>query len=401
MSLPVPSTRRDRAIEVTAVVLLALAALWSVQLAYAGGGDRTSAGLVWAVTGLQLAATAALVLLGRRPVPVAVAVAAVVVAGLVPALVSDSTLVARFTGVNLWPPLALSTAVIGLRRQAPERRALAFWVLVLASTVLAARPWHPTWLVTPIGLLHTAVPALLGLYLVARWQMVHALRERAEHAEREQLLLADRARAQERNRLASELHDSVAHRVNLMVLQAGALRLTSTDPATRNAAETLRATGCQALEELSDLLGMLRPGETGTEEPAGVSSDDLATLVADSRAVGLPVILDEAGDPGLASPLVRRTVYRVVQEALTNVHKHASGARVTVTTRYRADRVDVAVHNAAGTGAHADLPGTGTGLPGLRRRVETIGGSLSAGAADDGGFRLDATMPSHVTAGDG
>ncbi|GAA1328893.1 sensor histidine kinase [Actinocatenispora thailandica] len=400
-----------------AVVLLAAAALGSVPLALDGAADPAALATVWLVTGLQLAATPAVLLLRTRPVAAAVLVAAVVVAGLLPTLVAPTAPLLRYTGVNLWPPLALSTVVIGLRLGAPQRRAVPVWVLIAAGTVLAARPWQPTWVDTPIGLLHTAVPALLGLYLAARVQMVRTLRERAELAERERVLLTERARAGERTRLAAELHDSVAHRVNLMVLQAGALRMTSPDQPVRDAAEALRVTGCQALEELSDLLGVLRRGPDRTERPdeavlpAGPGlpvgpPGELAALVADSRAVGLPVELDQAGDPALASPVVRRTAYRVVQEGLTNVHKHAPGAPVTVTVRYRTDQVHLIVHNGQSPGPAAggvDLAGTGTGsgIAGLRGRLDAIGGSLRAGPTGHGGFQLDARMPSHVSTSTG
>jgi signal transduction histidine kinase len=248
------------------------------------------------------------------------------------------------------------------------------------------------------------VAAELGLYLAGRWQVMDALRERAEQSERARLLLADRARAEERARLAAELHDSVAHRVSLMVLQAGALRLTSPDQPTREAAEHLRATGCQALAELSELLGVLRRPEAPavtTVRPQPVDAE-LAELVAESGAVGLPVALDEDGDPAVLAPVVRRTVYRIVQEALTNVHKHAPGAAVEVSARYGGERVVVRVRNEpAGVPAGAvALPttGGGTGLLGLRRRVEAIGGSLRAGRAGDGGFTLEATMPARENA---
>ncbi|BCJ32242.1 sensor histidine kinase [Actinocatenispora sera] len=393
-----------------AALLLAVAALGSVPLALVGTVGPAQLTTVWLVTGLQLLAAPAVVLLRTRPVAAAVVVAAVVVVGLLPTVVAPTAVLLRFTGVNLWPPLALSTVVIGLRLTAPQRRAVPVWVLIGVATVLAARPWQPTWAGTPVGLLHTAVPALLGLYLAGRVQMVRTLRERAELAERERVLLTERARAAERNRLAAELHDSVAHRVNLMVLQAGALRMTSPDPPVRDAAEALRSTGCQALEELSDLLGVLRrtgaDGDPARSVPTAEAPGDLAALVDDSRAVGLPVELDLAGDPALASPIVRRTAYRVVQEGLTNVHKHAPGAPVTVTVRYRTDQVALSVHNGRSSGAvpgGVDLAatGTGSGIAGLRGRLDAIGGSLRAGPTGHGGFHLDARMPSHVSSSAG
>jgi signal transduction histidine kinase len=405
-------TGRRAARDGAAVALLLLAAVGSVPLAQLDAGPEHGPALVlvWAIAGLQLLATPVVLAQRRWPIGVAALVAAVVVAGLVPLAVTSYPLVVRFSTVNLWPPLALSGAVIALRRHAPGRRAGGVWALVAVATVLAARPWQPSWSVTPVGLLHTAVPVLLGMYLAGRWQMLDALRERAEQSERERRLLADRARAEERAHLAAELHDSVAHRVSLMVLQAGALRLTSPDQPTRDAAEHLRATGCQALEELRDLLGVLRdPARPDPGDVPGAGRDDavgkregpvdvgLGELVEQSRAVGFPVTLDEVGDATSLSPVVRRTVYRIVQEALTNVHKYAPGAGVDVTARYGGDRVVVRIRNQAAeppaAGIGLPVTGGGTGLLGLRRRVEAIGGALQAGPDDEGGFRLDATMP--------
>jgi signal transduction histidine kinase len=244
------------------------------------------------------------------------------------------------------------------------------------------------------------VSALLGMYFNARRSLVAELTGRAERAERERLLLAEQARADERIRLASEMHDVVTHRINLMVLQAGALRVSSSDPAARAAAEELRVAGCQALAELRDLVGVLRAGDQahrGTtdapEEPG------LESLVDDSRAVGLAVRLAEDGDPAVVAPTVRRTLFRVVQESLTNVHKHAPGADATVSVHYGRDSVRATVSNTPPRRpADADLTaaGGGNGLAGLRHRVEVVGGTLTAGPSPDGGFGVSATLPVYV-----
>jgi signal transduction histidine kinase len=193
------------------------------------------------------------------------------------------------------------------------------------------------------------------------------------------------------------MHDVVTHRVSLMVLQAGALRMTAPDRATRQAAEDLRVTGCQALDELRDLVGILRAHPDGDETP---SIPDLAVLVAESVKVGTPAELTEEGDPALASPLVGRTTYRIVREALTNVRKHAPGARVTVHVSYGDAQVQLAVRNTPAPSAvdRSGLAGTGSGLgiASLRQRVELVHGTLRAGPAPDGGFCLEATLPAYV-----
>jgi signal transduction histidine kinase len=192
------------------------------------------------------------------------------------------------------------------------------------------------------------------------------------------------------------MHDVVTHRVSLMVLQAGALRVTATDEATRQAAEELRAAGAQALDELRDLVGILRAAPDGAESP---STEGLAALVAESTGVGTPAKLIEEGDPALASPVVGRTAYRIVREALTNVRKHAPGANVVVRVSYDPAQVRLTVQNTPPVGEQSSaLAGTGSGLgiANLRQRVELVGGTLHCGRTEDGGFSLEATLPAYV-----
>jgi hypothetical protein len=142
--------RRSAVLDGAATVVLVLAALGSVPLAYLHAGPRhgPAAVLVLAVTGLQLAATPVVLVQRRWPVGGAVVLAAVVVAGLVPLALAPYPLVVHFSTVNLWPPLALSGAVITLRRHAPGQRAAPLWALIAVATALAARPWQPSWACT-------------------------------------------------------------------------------------------------------------------------------------------------------------------------------------------------------------------------------------------------------------
>jgi signal transduction histidine kinase len=274
------------------------------------------------------------------------------------------------------------------------------WLMIGITTVVACRPWEPSALARTVGVMVVLLlPALLGNY-------VRGLTDRVERAERQQHRLAEQARVEERVRLAAEMHDVVTHRISLMVLQAGALGVTAGDPETRAAAEDLRAAGCQALEELRDLVGVLRasPGEAAEDvlmPRAGGQAEvpDFAELCAESESVGVPVRLEQSGDAQLASPVVARTVYRIVQESLTNVRKHAPGADATVRVRYTSDQVRLVVRNGAperGGDAGLTASGSGTGLLGLRQRVELVSGSLAAGPTEDGGFEVDATLPAYV-----
>jgi signal transduction histidine kinase len=356
--------------------------------------------LAWVLLGVQAAACASLVVRRRAPLTVVAILAAFTL--LVTLVISPADLLTPANPGNVWAPFATALAAYGPVFYLRDRRVT--FVALTVLTVVAARPWEFSLTIVSIALLRTAVGPLLALYFGARRRLVQALTERAERAERERHLLAEQARAQERARLAGEMHDVVTHRVSLMVLQAGALQMTAPDEPTRRAAEELRAAGCQALDELRDLVGILR---TAPSDDEAVAPPDFAALVAESTSVGTPAELVEEGDPALASPVVGRTAYRVVREGLTNVRKHAPGAHVTVRIGYDETQVQVSVSNTAPTrpadGALArppgsELAGTGSGLgiAGLRQRVELVHGTLQAGSTAEGGFCLLVTMPAYV-----
>jgi signal transduction histidine kinase len=295
---------------------------------------------------------------------------------------------------NVWAPFGTVLAAYGPFYYCQNRRTAFAAVGVL--TAIVARIWEPSVTVIMIGVLRTAAGPLLALYFSARHEMLQALRERAERAEQERYLLAEQARADERARLAGEMHDVVTHRVSLMVLQAGALGITAADNATRRAAEELRAAGCQALDELRDLVGILRTAPEGDQVP---STSGLAALVAESAAVGSPAELIEEGNPALASPVVGRTAYRIVREALTNVRKHAAGAQVRVQVSYGESQVRLSIRNTPPASRNGgDLAATGSrlGIASLRQRIELVDGTLTAGPTPDGGFCLEATLPAYI-----
>lgn len=298
-------------------------------------------------------------------------------------------------------PIA-STIVCGnLVRLLPRREALT---LAGILAVLASRPWEPRWDTLPFGLLATVTPVAISLYVQARAQLVQSLRDRAERAERERELLAERARAEERRRLAGEMHDVVTHRLSLMVLHAGALGVSTKDSKVAESAEEIRTAGREALQELRDLVGVLRGEGELPGRRAEADAPDPARLIAESRAAGMQVEYFVDGPADRISPTVGRTAYRVVQEALTNIRKHAPGARVRIELHYGEDGLRLRVHNGAPT-ARPDpaLAGTGSGsgLLGLRQRVDLIGGSLAAGPEDGGGYRVDAILPAYVPTAEG
>jgi signal transduction histidine kinase len=358
-------------------------------------------GLAWGLLVAQ--GLTDLSLVARRRAPLAVVAIFTVFTLAVTLLVSPFHALDPAVDGNLWGPLgAIVASYAPVRLADNRRRAVAAFAAIGVLAVVTARPWQqPSAAVITVGVLRILLGPLVAMYVVTRRRLVQALTERAERAEREQHLLAEQARAEERARLAGEMHDVVTHRVSLMVLQAGALRVTAPDERTRQAAEELRAAGCRALDELRDLVGILQTTSDGDQAPeeAHPSTAELAALAEESTAVGLPTELVEDGDPRLASPVVGRTVYRIVREALTNARKHAPGARVTVRVRYDPDEVRLEVRNTPPTRpVDAGLVGTGSemGLASLRRRVELVHGTLRAEPVPDGGFRVEATLPAYV-----
>src|SRR6516162_3262475 len=348
--------------------------------------------LAWAMLALQALADASLV--ARRRAPMLVIAILTGFTLLISLLISPAGALTPAHAGNVWAPYGTVLAAYGPFYYRKDRRAA--YAAVGMMTLIVARVWDPSVAVITTAVLRTAVGPLLALYFNARREVLQGLRDRAERAERERYLLAEQARAEERARLAGEMHDVVTHRVSLMVLQAGALSVTATDDTTRQAAEELRAAGVQALDELRDLVGILR---TSAEEDPAPPAAGLAALADESTAVGTPAELAEHGDPALASPVVARTVYRIVREALTNVRKHAPGAHVLVQVDYGESQVQVSVTNTPVASAPVTglaSTGSGLGIAGLRQRIELVHGTLRAGPTPDGGFCLAATLPAYV-----
>ncbi|MEU0037796.1 MULTISPECIES: histidine kinase [unclassified Streptomyces] len=284
---------------------------------------------------------------------------------------------------------------------------------------------------TAIGM--TAPPVLLGLYVGARRRLMESLRERADSLERELQLLAERAeeraewaRNEERTRIAREMHDVVAHRVSLMVVHAAALQAVARkDPekAVRNAA-LVGDMGRQALTELREMLGVLRTGDGLASRPQpvplaavgmaaaaaasraaddpgdGPSLAELDELVGQSAAAGMVVALSVEGDTRPYAPEIEQTAYRVVQEALTNVHKHAAGAKTYVRLAHRVSEIAMQVENECppepGAVSAVRLPSGGNGLLGMKERVAALGGVFVSGPTDAGGFRVSAVLPAQA-----
>ena len=204
---------------------------------------------------------------------------------------------------------------------------------------------------------------------------------------------AKRAVAEERQRIARELHDVVAHSVSVMTVQAGAVRrlLHPEQERERLALETIEATGREALTEMRRLVGLLREQGATPEFAPQPSMRAVDVLVGTVREAGLPVELDVEGEPRELPPGVDLAAYRVIQEALTNALKYAGPASAWVTVRWRESELELEIANDGRTEASGD--GGGHGLAGLRERVSLVGGSIESGPREGGGFVVRAHLP--------
>ena len=245
-----------------------------------------------------------------------------------------------------------------------------------------------------------------ALFVVA-WLVGYALRDRAERGEaaEERALRAEREResaarvavAEERARMARELHDVVAHAVSVMVLQVGAVRHRL--PSASEEGEALRnveQAGRTALTEMRRMLGALRQGDDLLELVPQRGLDDLESLATDVRAAGLDVRLHREGERVALPRSLDLSAYRIVQEGLTNALKHSGGRRADVTVAYAPERVRIEVRD-DGPGGYAQNDGLGHGLGhgliGIGERVKAYGGDMSAFTATSGGFVLRASLP--------
>ncbi len=348
----------------------------------------------------------ALLLRRRLPGPVAALEAAMVVT----LALSHTPLKATFLAVLV---SAYSAAVYGSRLLARALLVAAIVALVGLGIpeVLGAGKWLGAHL--PVPVIVAATGALL-LGLVVRTQLQTRTAHIAALAERAELLAAGQAESErramlaERLRIAREMHDIVAHHISVVVIQAqGAQRVVDADPArAKTAMADVERVSRTALEEMRRLLGLLRTGEPADPaDPAGLSESegsyvpplglaDIDALADGLRGTGLGISVIRRGEPHAIPDDVGLTVYRIVQESLTNVLKHAGPAEVTVELEF-GDQIEVTVTD-DGHGASAALsavPGAGRGTVGMRERVTAAGGDLRTGPRPGGGYRVHVTIP--------
>ncbi len=321
------------------------------------------------------------------------------------------------------PYVALALAVAA-DAVMPDNRALFLPVVIVLYTVASRTPWrvgavagssvavvtivagvarggsaindHGSLFGYAIGCTASCAAAVaVGLYVAARRRVLDGLRERAERLDRERELLADRAVAQERVRIAQELHDIVAHNVSLMVVKAQALGATVDDQRVVDSTDAIADLGREAMTEMHTTLRLLRSDNgRGAELSPQPGLDQLERLIEQSRGIGLEIELTVEGQPRVLPQGVDLSAFRIIQEALTNVVKHAAGARTNVTLAYEEHGVKLTIIDREDE-VHAVLPeppSDGHGVIGMRERVALFGGTLSTEALP-GGFKVTATLP--------
>ncbi|PNV32005.1 sensor histidine kinase [Streptomyces sp. DH-12] len=236
-----------------------------------------------------------------------------------------------------------------------------------------------------------------GMFVRSKRQLMLSLRDRARRAETEARLRAEQAQRLAREAIAREMHDVLAHRLTLLSVHAGALEFRPDAPRDEiaRAAGVIRESAHEALQDLREIIGVLRAGES---EDAGRPQPTLAaldTLVAESRRAGMRVTLEQrVTDAGSVPASVGRTAYRIAQEGLTNARKHAPGTEVTVSVAGGpGEDLTVTVRNSAPEGDVPAVPGAGQGLIGLTERATLAGGALEHGPTPDGGFEVRARLP--------
>ena len=357
---------------VDVLVTLAVGVPTVVASVASGAGQNRS------VQGLLFGLAATLPLLVRRRWPFAVLAAIVAVGALATVTVPFQI------------PLVLALYTIGAHRS--WEATIAAGGAVVVAVVLYAIVADPVGGGDFIGAaLLCAISGGTGLYVGGKRTSISVLEEQAARLARERELLAREAVAEERVRIAQELHDVVGHNVSLIVVQAQALG--ATHPAVRAATDQLADLGRATMGEMHRTLRLLRDSDDDAEFAPQPGLDDLDGLLSRSRAAGLEVELAVEGAPRRLAQSVDLSAFRIVQEALTNVVKHAGRARTSVTIAYGPDALELTIVDGGTGGPREPAAPGGHGLIGMRERAALFGGRLTAGPRAGTGFEVHASLP--------
>ncbi len=385
---------RGRGIDPRAVDAVVAAALVVGAVTVAAASKRYGP-----LTLLAVAAACATVAWRRRApaAMTAVALVSVAVAG-----VSSHGLHLRIASIGVLDIAAvLDCYMLGRFSVERGRAEVSAALLVAAVAVIVIIPGASANRVATSWTLFVGVPFAVGRAVGSRAALTRELRANAERLEREQQERARHAAAEERNRIARELHDVVAHSVSVMVIQTqAARRVAVTDrEAARDALSSVQSCGRDALIEMRRMIGVLRHGDEALAGATAPALSQLGALVARARAAGLPVELRIDGEARELSRGLDLVAFRVVQEALTNAIKHAGLARAVVRVRFSTGALELEISD-TGRGpapAHGGTDVPGQGLVGMRERLAVYGGELQTGRARGGGFEVRARIPLRET----
>jgi signal transduction histidine kinase len=297
-------------------------------------------------------------------------------------------------------PLAVPLFSYSVGMTRPTR--VSGWLVGVAAVAMSLSvfygPGDPLALSVPVVIMLFATGWLVAVSIRSNQTRAERLAVEAANARAESSRVAEEAVADERARIARELHDAVGHAVNVIVMQAGAARLSSHDERTIDSLRKIEQVGRSALTDLDHMLGLLHDDDNAVAplEPTRRIAD-IVRLVDSLRSGGADIHLDNRCDGSLDTTLAHRTgpaAYRIVQEALTNAIKHAGPARIDVTIDCTAGQLRVlVVDDGLGAAAAPSTPGGGRGIAGMTERAKVLGGQLTAMPLDGGGFRVEAQIP--------
>ncbi len=380
-----PRSTRDWIVDVLAV-LVALAGVPLTWLDQRSGSHAESHYML--VADFAIGAGAALSIWLRRRWPVALML-----------VLTPLSLLFQFAGFAC----IIAFFTVAVHRRFPIAAAAGVLQLLSLFPLYVLHPAHGMsyWGSVLVGSIFVVAVLAWGMFVRARRQLLLSLRERAERAEATQQLKVEQAQHLERERIAREMHDVLAHRISLLSLHAGALEFHPDAPPEEiaRAAGIIRDSARQALQDLREVIGVLRDGGDDHDSPERPQPTlaDIPGLIDESRAAGMRVKLVETiNDPDDLPTGVGRSAYRIVQEGLTNVRKHAPGSLAYVTIAGTSGAgLDIEVRNLLPVGrtASADLPGSGNGIIGLTERVNLAGGQIDCGPTNAGEYRLHTWLP--------
>ncbi len=379
---PAARSRRDWIVDTACFLIAVAGGVYGPGALLENGAEPSPAAAALIVSA---GVVACLAIWLRRRFPIGVGLLTVLL-GIVSPAAGGASLIALFT--------------VAVHRRSVEAIGLAALAISLLPVYFSLYPDDvPFWVNVGFATGIQAAVVAWGMWIRSQRELMLSLRGRTRQAEAERDLRVSQARSDERTRIAREMHDVLAHRISLLSLHAGALEVRPDAPPAEiaRAAGVVRACAHEALEDLREVIGVLRTeplaGEAERPQP---TIADVAELVEESRAAGVAVSLVDGVDGDRLPAATGRTVYRIVQEGLTNARKHAPGAAVAVTIAGAAGEgltLEIVSRRPLSELGRPEIPGAGAGLVGLAERASLAGGRLEHGRTEAGDYRLWASLP--------